>query len=400
MASTNGSGSIVQLEKDKPRGKCRKWQLRVSLGKSPKTGKYVTRTKRVTGTYTDAKQALRDFIAELEKGKQLAPAHMTFMGYCERYLHARAVAQNTTNANLLNIERLLKNASLHFGYADIAAVDADMVTDALYKMSLGESVSGKPLSGTTLHGIHGALSMVFAAATKEGVVKENPMGEVPIPKRDTKKRKSLRPEQVAELIATLDAGDEHECAYLLALTLGLRAEEVAGLSWGDVSFERRSIAIVYANTAADGFKETKTSSGRRLLPMSDLVRDILLKHRDSQMKRLRVDALTDESPVILNHKGVRAVAYQVSKWWNRAKVSLGHPEIRFHDLRHTYLSMLALCDVHPKVMQELAGHASAQITMDIYTHTQLEAKVGAAQAFDALVAAQDEALQLPPATAA
>ena len=61
MAKTNGKGSIVQLEKDKPRGKCRKWQLRVSLGKNPRTGKYSVKTRTFRGTYTQTNAALREF---------------------------------------------------------------------------------------------------------------------------------------------------------------------------------------------------------------------------------------------------------------------------------------------------------------------------------------------------
>ena len=63
MAKVTGEGSIIQMEKDKPKSKCRKWQLRVPVGLDPRTGKYKTRTRRVNGmTYTKAKKALRDFI--------------------------------------------------------------------------------------------------------------------------------------------------------------------------------------------------------------------------------------------------------------------------------------------------------------------------------------------------
>lgn len=50
----SGQGSIVQLEKDKPKSKCRKWQLRVPVGMDPRTGKYKARTRRFGGTYTQA----------------------------------------------------------------------------------------------------------------------------------------------------------------------------------------------------------------------------------------------------------------------------------------------------------------------------------------------------------
>jgi len=46
----------------------------------------------------------------------------------------------------------------------------------------------------------------------------------------------------------------------------------------------------------------------------------------------------------------------------------GYPGIRFHDLRHTFASMLLKKGVHPKVVQELLGHASITTTMDTYSH--------------------------------
>ena len=66
MAITRGKGSIVQMDKSKPRGKCRKWRLKVSTGKDPRTGKYSYKAHRFEGTYTQAKAALRVFIAEVE----------------------------------------------------------------------------------------------------------------------------------------------------------------------------------------------------------------------------------------------------------------------------------------------------------------------------------------------
>jgi integrase len=44
------------------------------------------------------------------------------------------------------------------------------------------------------------------------------------------------------------------------------------------------------------------------------------------------------------------------------------PQIRFHDLRHTCATLLLSQDVHPKYVQELLGHATVAITLDIYSH--------------------------------
>ena len=57
-----------------------------------------------------------------------------------------------------------------------------------------------------------------------------------------------------------------------------------------------------------------------------------------------------------------------------------------HELRHSYLTMLAMEGVHPKVMQELAGHSSSKTTMDIYTHVNMSQKCCAADAIEAVMA--------------
>ena len=49
------------------------------------------------------------------------------------------------------------------------------------------------------------------------------------------------------------------------------------------------------------------------------------------------------------------------------KASLPHT-IRFHDLRHTYATLLCSKNVNPKVVQEMLGHANISQTMDIYSH--------------------------------
>lgn len=64
-----GQGSIVQFEEDKPKSKCRKWQLLVSMGKDPRVGKHVTKTRTFHGSYTETTKALRDFIDEIEQDK-------------------------------------------------------------------------------------------------------------------------------------------------------------------------------------------------------------------------------------------------------------------------------------------------------------------------------------------
>ena len=91
---------------------------------------------------------------------------------------------------------------------------------------------------------------------------------------------------------------------------------------------------------------------------------------------------TEDTPVVLDFFAQRVRPDTFGKWWERDRKLLGLDGWCLHELRHSYLSMLAQQGVHPKVMQELAGHASATITMDIYTHVNMDQKREAADAVE------------------
>ncbi len=60
-----GAASIIQLEKDKTKGKCRRWQLRLLIGRDLTTGEYLCKTRVVRGAYFEAQRELRAFIEEV-----------------------------------------------------------------------------------------------------------------------------------------------------------------------------------------------------------------------------------------------------------------------------------------------------------------------------------------------
>ena len=54
--------------------------------------------------------------------------------------------------------------------------------------------------------------------------------------------------------------------------------------------------------------------------------------------------------------------------WREAKATIGRPELRVHDLRHTAASMWLASGADPKVVQRVLGHATAAMTIDLYGH--------------------------------
>jgi integrase len=58
------------------------------------------------------------------------------------------------------------------------------------------------------------------------------------------------------------------------------------------------------------------------------------------------------------------------------------PNIRFHELRHTCATLLLSKNVHPKLVQELLGHASISTTLDTYSHVLCGMSRGVADSMD------------------
>lgn len=266
-----------------------------------------------------------------------------------------------------------------------------MLDDMYIAMLMGDTLSGKPSSGSYANQIHDNITLVFEQAIKEGILTKNPCDAANPPKMDTREKKLMNPEQAHALIAALDPSVPRECAYLIGITMGMRRGEICGLSWSDVDFERRIVDVSHSFDGLGNLKETKTRAVMRLLPLSDLTYEVLLIQKEAQKKQFDKTnsfrkpeegyLVQDETtPVIATHYGERVTPSSLSRWWKQDSACFGLEGWSFHELRHTYLTLLAINGVHPKVMQELAGHYSSQITMDIYTHVNMDAKREAVQA--------------------
>ena len=381
-----GNGSVVQLEKDKPRGKCRKWQLRVSCGRSPRTGKYVNKTRTFQGTYSQACAELRKFIDEIEGNKVKARSGYTFKAYCEHYLdvsrEAAELAETTCHLRLTQFRAIC----MHIGEALVENITPETLNDMYDALMGGETLSGERVSTAYVNSLHTAVANVLELAVEEELIPSNPARKARPPKIERKERRALTPQQAREFVARLDPANAHHCAYLLAVSLGLRRGEVCGLSWSDIDFENRTVHVRHNLDVYGNLKEPKTKAGIRMLPMSDKVYTALRTRKEAQAELLEIwrrasldddpnpEGQTLDSPVISNRDGTRISPGSLARWWVVERGDLGMDGWTLHELRHTYLTVLARNGVHPKVMQDLAGHARMATTMEIYTHVNMDAK--------------------------
>ena len=368
---TNGQGGVYPME-DKPKGKCRKWQLRVSVGLDPRTGKYRQRTRTFKGTYTEAKRALPDFVAELEPIAPDSPDRMTLAECCGLWMREGDPMGELASESARARARACKAVCMHLGAKQVRAItkrDAELVAVAFRN---GDTVSGKPYSDNTMASYLGSISCMFRTfAVPRGYAANNPFEGLKKRKVSARKPVALTESQYGAMVDALNGmGDSRAVAALLALQAGLRARECLACTWGDVGNGTLHV------------RGTKNSKADAVLPICDGLRESLGRWKAEQAGRMRALGLeqTDATHIVSTHRYSGRMNYETLKcWWVKARVALGYPAMDFHDLRHNFVTHCCMAGVNPKVVQELARHATFSVTMDIYAHvtkTALEDAVG------------------------
>ena len=293
---TRGKGCIFQLDKGKngkkPKGKCHRWRLIVSLGKDPRTGAYRQKSRNFNGTYTEAQQALRSFMAEIETSGFVQRSNITFAEYAEHFVDFRVANGEIQERTADNLRYSLNALGHLIGELRLQEITPRTIEEAFIGLRAGDTLSGKPLSERTLYNIHLASSLMFAHARERDLVSANPLDRVPRPKKDSAEKMSLSAVAYSSLLSSLDPAHYLQCAVLLCAELGLRRSEALGLSWGDIDFVSETVNVHTSTDDRGGLKGTKTEAGSRLLPLPEHLAAALLRRRKPHLRRKILPAHT------------------------------------------------------------------------------------------------------------
>jgi integrase len=127
---------------------------------------------------------------------------------------------------------------------------------------------------------------------------------------------------------------------VLALSTGARKSEIMNLRWADVDFSKRQIVL----------HETKNGD-RRVLPMAGLALDLVKEH--SKVRDLKTD--------LLFPFGKPPKPYEIRPPFEKAVKEAGLKDFRFHDLRHSAASYMAMNGASPAEIAEVLGHKTLQM---------------------------------------
>ena len=232
-------------------------------------------------------------------------------------------------------------------------------------------------SPATVRKIHRVLSMILMLAVKDGRIARNPADSINLPRAVRGEHLYLTHEQVERLATAVAdpysqgartrhadraAAKSFRLVVLFLAYTGVRWGEMAALRVGRINFLRRRASIVESVTLVRGVPTWGTPKGhdRREVPLPRFLLDELATH------------VAGKGPGELVFTGVRGGVLR-SKVFQEAALTaaaelVGVPGLSPHKLRHTAASLAIASGANVKVVQQMLGHRSATMTLDLYGH--------------------------------
>jgi integrase len=246
------------------------------------------------------------------------------------------------------------------------------------------------LSSSSVQRIHALLHKALKQAVNDGLIPRNVTEGVKAPRQQRKEMKTFTPEQARTFLEAAK-GDRLGALYIAAIHTGLRQGELFGLRWEDVDLDAGTLSVHRTLSGAKGgprFTTPKNDKTRRVR-LTPQAAEALWHHRKRQLEeRIGFAGIwQDQGLVFCSTVGTplsRHNVYKLSFKPLLERAGLPHA-FRFHDLRHTFATLMACSGGHVKVVQEMLGHATINITLDLYSHVLPDMQEGAVDRLGAML---------------
>jgi integrase len=339
-------------------------------------------------TKRDVQQKLNESRSALLHGRLTASRGQTLEVYLNGWLETvrHSIKPRTYEVYALNARRV----GTHIGH-----VRLDALAPARVQYCYNALLAGG-LSARTVQQAHMVLHKALADAMRMDLVVRHVTEGTSVPRPHRKEMETLSCGQLSQLFEATRS-DRFAALWVLLGTSGLRIGEALGLKWVDIDFAARTLIVRRAlQRHEDGglvFVEPKSKQSRRTVQLSSLACAALREHRERQAfeRKTAEGEWHDHNLVFCTAFGTPLDRGLIHLNWIPALKKADLRRIRLHDLRHTAATLMLQEGVHPKVVQEMLGHSSISVTLDIYSHVAPSLHHEAADRMDAILGRQSNA---------
>ena len=374
----NGEGSIRKRKDGR-------WEGRYTAGRDLETGKVVY--KNVLGkTQAEVKEKLKRAIEEntqldfsrageytvgqwmdvwfenCAKVKVQPSSHQTYRGYIDHHIKPYIGDIPLGKLTTLDLQRLYKN----------------LLSGGRVERSEAERQS-KGLSPKTVRNINQVISSALTFAKEQKLIISNPTDGCSLPKLEHREMKTLTAEQLQSFLREAKESGVYEM-YYIELATGLRRGELLGLKWEDIDLRQGTIHIHRQVARINGEiieAPLKTKNSYRTVSIGADAVGILIQQKGKCHSKYVFPSPTG-GPISPD-----SVLHMLHRVLKRA----GLPQVRFHDLRHTFATLALQNGVDVKTVSGMLGHYSAGFTLDTYAHVTTQAQRQAANTMGSILSA-------------
>ena len=367
----NGEGNIRKRKDGR-------WEGRYTVGRDPKTGKQIF--KNVLGkTQAEVKAKLEKAIEE-SRGLDIVKAQSYTVGqwldvWFEYYakVKVRPSSHKTYQGYIKNhIKPHIGNIPL----TKLTTLDLQVMYQELLTKGRVDRIESqhqpKGLSAKTVRNLNQIISSAMKLAIQQKLISSNPADGCALPRIEHKEMKTLPADQLAAFLNEAKRTGTFEL-YYIDLATGLRRGELLGLKWQDVDLDSGVIHVRRQVGRIDGKVQEaplKTKNAYRNISIGADAISILREKKKQDGGRSEY--------VFPSPTGGPMSPDSVLKMLHRVLERAGLPELRFHDLRHTFATLALQNGVDIKTVSGMLGHFSAGFTLDTYAHVTTAAQRQAA----------------------
>jgi len=305
----------------------------------------------------DANKALRDIEEQLEKGVYLPSKQTpTFKQVAEDWILQKKVNLRASTWSVYE-----GHTRKHF--KDLNGMKINRISTAKIEKYIASRLK-EGMHILTLRKVIITLGQIMTYAVKHRYIDHNPVRDAERPrgqgKMAEKKIKVLNVKEINEFLGNVSE-QKYRVLFKLAIMSGGRQGELFGLKWSDIDWENNQVHFQRTFNNSAWYKPKTKTSDRRV----DLGPKMI-----SDLKKWKLACSPNKLDLIFPNGAGNPIddSSMLRRHFFPALKKAGVGRIRFHDMRHTYASLLIEQGENIKYIQNQLGHSSPSVTLDVYAH--------------------------------